>query len=176
MTTDHRKPAVAFVVLAFAAAALVGVQQADAQAGRFLAAVVGSDAHGRGEIAATSRARSPQETSLGPAFTALAWAAEPPGGSSRTEEDEQVSRTQQRPPVPEPVARVKQAKASEPASPEPDVRGQISQDVESARRSRGRDHEPGERGADRRQRRAAEQAAVPEERGSRHDRHGDGDD
>lgn len=44
MSTDHRKPVVAFVCLAFIAAALVGVQRADAQAGRFLEAFVGSGA------------------------------------------------------------------------------------------------------------------------------------
>lgn len=44
MSTDHRKPVVAFVCLAFIAAALVGVQRANAQAGRFLEAFVGSGA------------------------------------------------------------------------------------------------------------------------------------
>lgn len=39
MSADHRKPVVAFIVLAFIAAALVGIQRADAQAGRFLALV-----------------------------------------------------------------------------------------------------------------------------------------
>lgn len=39
MSADHRKPVVAFVVLAFIAAALVGIQRADAQTGRFLALV-----------------------------------------------------------------------------------------------------------------------------------------
>jgi hypothetical protein len=38
---DHRKPVAAFVVLAFIAAALVGMQRADAHGGRFLASAVG---------------------------------------------------------------------------------------------------------------------------------------
>ena len=50
MSADHRKPVVAFVVLAFLAAALVGVQRADAQAGRFLAAALGSDLHAHGQV------------------------------------------------------------------------------------------------------------------------------
>lgn len=53
MSTDHRKPVVAFVVLAFIAAALVGIQRADAMNGRFFAAFVGStgQAHGQSLLA-----------------------------------------------------------------------------------------------------------------------------
>jgi hypothetical protein len=41
MSAEHRRPAVAFVVLAIVAAAVVGIQRADAQGGRLLAAVIG---------------------------------------------------------------------------------------------------------------------------------------
>jgi hypothetical protein len=41
VSADHRKPVVAFVVLACLAAALVGVQRADARSGQFFASLVG---------------------------------------------------------------------------------------------------------------------------------------
>ena len=41
MSADHRKPVVAFIVLAVLAAALVGFQRADARTGQFLASLVG---------------------------------------------------------------------------------------------------------------------------------------
>lgn len=46
MSADHRKPVVAFIVLAFIAAALVGIQRADAETGRFLALVT----HGKAVV------------------------------------------------------------------------------------------------------------------------------
>jgi hypothetical protein len=42
VSTDHRKPVVAFVVLAFLAAAVVGIHRADADGARFLASVLGA--------------------------------------------------------------------------------------------------------------------------------------
>lgn len=42
MSADHRKPVVAFIVLAVLAAALVGFQRADARSGQFLASLVGT--------------------------------------------------------------------------------------------------------------------------------------
>lgn len=49
MSADHRKPVVAFIVLAFIAAALVGIQRADAETGRFLALVI----HGKAVVHGT---------------------------------------------------------------------------------------------------------------------------
>lgn len=42
MSAEHRRPAAAFVVLAIVAAAVVGIQRAEAQGGRLLAAVIGA--------------------------------------------------------------------------------------------------------------------------------------
>jgi hypothetical protein len=42
MSAEHRRPAAAFVVLALVAAAVVGIQRAEAQGGRLLAAVIGA--------------------------------------------------------------------------------------------------------------------------------------
>jgi hypothetical protein len=50
MSADHRKPAVAFIVLAFIAAALVGIQRADAETGRFLALGTRGDAVVHGAV------------------------------------------------------------------------------------------------------------------------------
>ena len=73
MSADHRKPLVAFVVLAFAAAAIVGIQRAEAQAGRFLAAVVGTSVRVQGtltsDIAPVDAAI--RAAGLGPAFSSL---------------------------------------------------------------------------------------------------------
>lgn len=76
--SDHRKPVLAFVVLALAATVLVGAQHARAQHSRFLAAViaVGGQATSiqglipapSGETEAAARARVAR---LGPAFEAL---------------------------------------------------------------------------------------------------------
>jgi hypothetical protein len=164
MSTDHRKPAVAFVALAFAAAALVGVHQADAQAGRFLAAVVGSEAHARGQVAALPEAGSQEHASLGPAFSAFVTG--PSEDLSRTgDADDQVSRTQDRPPVPEHSASAKRDEATDSSS-----LGSTEQDRSqegSSRRARDIGRQPGHRGVDRRRDRAAEHAAAHEERGSR---------
>lgn len=77
MSTDHRKPVVAFVCLAFIAAALVGVQRAHAQAGRFLEAFVGSGARVHSATTRlTGDARrlegSRRLAGLGPGFEVLA--------------------------------------------------------------------------------------------------------
>ena len=73
MSADHRKPVVAFVVLAFAAAAIVGIQRADAQAGRFLAAVIGTSVRVQGAL--TLDAPPPGEagraSAFGPALRSL---------------------------------------------------------------------------------------------------------
>jgi hypothetical protein len=171
MSTDHRKPAVAFVALAFAAAGLVGVQQADAQGGRFMAGIVGSDAQVRGEIAAQSRARSPQQTALGQAFVAFSRPAAQSVEPSRTVDlSGQVSRTQDRPPVSEtPVQREPVAESSTDST----GRGGTSRDEQPSRRAREGRREPAQRGADRRSNRAAEHAAAREKAGSRRGRAGD---
>lgn len=72
MSADHRKPVVAFIVLAFLAAALVGVQRADAQAGRFLAGVLGSEVHAQGQVPLIAAARGPAPGSLPDSFTLVA--------------------------------------------------------------------------------------------------------
>lgn len=74
MSADHRKPFLAFVVLAFIATALVGVQRADAQPGRFLAAVVSTTVRVQGTLPASEvplDAARHRLASLGPAFAAL---------------------------------------------------------------------------------------------------------
>lgn len=73
MSADHRKPLVAFVVLAFAAAAIVGIQRAEAHAGRFVAAVVGTSVRVQGTLTTDV---APVEAAiraagLGPAFSSL---------------------------------------------------------------------------------------------------------
>lgn len=83
MSADHRKPVVAFVLLALAATALVGVQRAEGHVGRLLDAVisVGGQAeavHGLIEPTSTdalevARARV---ATLGPAFLALTGGAD----------------------------------------------------------------------------------------------------
>lgn len=50
MSAEHRRPTVAFVVLALVAAAVVGVQRADAQGGRLLAAVIGAGVSVQGTL------------------------------------------------------------------------------------------------------------------------------
>ncbi len=74
MSADHRKPVVAFVVLAFIAAAIVGVQRADAHNGRFFAAFVGGTGQSHGSLLvaeAPAAAGRGQKRALGAAFTAL---------------------------------------------------------------------------------------------------------
>ena len=90
MSTDHRKPVVAFVCLAFIAAALIGVQRADAQAGRFLEAFVGSGArvHSATTLLTGDARRleaSRRLTGLGPGFEVLADLS-PGADPARTEE------------------------------------------------------------------------------------------
>lgn len=53
MSTEHRRPAVAFAILAIVAAAVVGVQRAEAQGGRLLAAVVGAGVSVQGTLPRT---------------------------------------------------------------------------------------------------------------------------
>lgn len=76
MSADHRKPVLAFVVLALVAAGVVGVQRADAQGGRLLAGVVGSSVHVEGTLpASVDLAEAPgraRVAALGPVFTSLA--------------------------------------------------------------------------------------------------------
>jgi hypothetical protein len=69
MSADHRKPVVAFVVLAFLAAALVGVQRADAQAGRLMAAVLGGDVHEQSQVHAVETFGRPAPSGLPESIT-----------------------------------------------------------------------------------------------------------
>jgi len=90
MSTDHRKPVVAFVCLAFIAAALIGVQRADAQAGRFLEAFVGSGARVHSDTTLlTGEARSLEGSKrmagLGPGFEVLADLSPGAADPARTE-------------------------------------------------------------------------------------------
>lgn len=75
MSAQHRKPFVAFVVLALAVVALIGAQHADAQPGRLLVAGIGAQVEVRGQLPAPAdppRAASSRVVALGPAFAALA--------------------------------------------------------------------------------------------------------
>lgn len=74
MSAEHRKPVMAFVLLAFVAAALVGVHRADAQGGRFIAAVIGSTVSVHGTLPTFSTeldAVAEDAEALGPVFAAL---------------------------------------------------------------------------------------------------------
>jgi len=72
VSTDHRKPVMAFVVLALMAACLVGVQRAEAQSGRLLAAAVGLSVRAQGSLpdplGSLADAAQEQVTTLGPLF------------------------------------------------------------------------------------------------------------
>lgn len=72
VSAEHRKPIVAFVLLAFAAATLIGIQSADAQGGRLMAAVIGGTARVHGSLPFPAY-EPPSETvaDLGPVFEAL---------------------------------------------------------------------------------------------------------
>ena len=59
MSAEHRKPIVAFVVLALAAVALVGVQRAEAQHGVLLAAGIGVEVRAQGELPPEPAAPAP---------------------------------------------------------------------------------------------------------------------
>lgn len=74
MSADHRRPVVAFVVLALAAAAIVGLQRAEAHAGRFLAGAIGGEVRVHGTLALPDEVAvvaSPVRSALGPAFASL---------------------------------------------------------------------------------------------------------
>ncbi len=79
MSTDHRKPLVAFVLLALAAAVLVGVGRAHADAGRLFEAAGGRTVHVRGvvPVPGASSSGGAEASGLGPAFDALAANEEP---------------------------------------------------------------------------------------------------
>lgn len=73
MSAEHRKPLAAFVLLAFVAALVVGVQRADAETG-FLASVMGSTTRVQGvlpELSAASSLSEGELRRLGPAFGAV---------------------------------------------------------------------------------------------------------
>ena len=75
MSAQHRKPFVAFVVLALAVVVLIGAQRAEAQHGRILATGIGADVEVRGQLpvsADTPRAASLRVVAPGPAFATLA--------------------------------------------------------------------------------------------------------
>jgi hypothetical protein len=75
VSAQHRKPVVAFVLLACLAVAIVGIRAAEASRGVFLAAAVGAVSQVQGTIPEPSEAdrRSAAErvAALGPAFAAL---------------------------------------------------------------------------------------------------------
>lgn len=75
MSTDHRKPVVAFVMLALAAALVVGVQHAEAQGGRLLAAAAGAGVHVQGTVVSPTETISARGydrlAELGPAFLSV---------------------------------------------------------------------------------------------------------
>src|SRR5512139_1433311 len=76
MSADHRKPVVAFVVLAFVAATIVCVQRADAQSARFFAAFVGGAGEIHGSVPAPGAflgSDESREATIGSAFEAIAW-------------------------------------------------------------------------------------------------------
>lgn len=74
MSAQHRKPFVAFVLLAFVAFGLVGLQHADAENGRLLAAPLGAAAHVRGMLEVDDEDAQAEAAdrvaALGPAFVA----------------------------------------------------------------------------------------------------------
>lgn len=75
MSADHRKPVVAFVVLAFLAAAIVCVQRADAQSARFFAAFVGGAGEIHGSVPAPGAflgSDQARQGTMGPVFEATA--------------------------------------------------------------------------------------------------------
>ena len=75
MSADHRKPALAFVVLALVAATIVCVQRADAQTARFFAAFVGGAVEIHGSVPAPATfvgSDGARPGTIGSAFEALA--------------------------------------------------------------------------------------------------------
>lgn len=84
MSADHRKPVVAFVVLAFLAAALVGIQRADARGAQFVASILGVTGrvqgtlpHGSGWTVPSDNTAVAQRWIASIAHSASAVAAEP---------------------------------------------------------------------------------------------------
>jgi hypothetical protein len=75
VSAQHRKPVVAFVLLACLAVAIVGVRAAEGSKGRFIAAPVGvaAEVHGTipGQSEADRRSAAERVEALGPAFAAL---------------------------------------------------------------------------------------------------------
>lgn len=74
MSAEHRKPVLAFVLLAFAAATLIGIQSADARGGRLMAAVIGGTVRVHGSLPLVSSEpfeASEEVADLGPVFEAL---------------------------------------------------------------------------------------------------------
>ena len=75
MSAQHRKPVVAFVLLACMAGAIVGVRAAEGSKGRLIAAPVGvaAEVHGTipGQSEADRRSAAERVEALGPAFAAL---------------------------------------------------------------------------------------------------------
>jgi hypothetical protein len=88
VSADHRKPVVAFVMLALAAALVVGIQQAEAMDGRFLAAAVGTDARVQGTVPPADERpdgrASEHLDALGPAFRSLRGATGHTGAGTGT--------------------------------------------------------------------------------------------
>jgi hypothetical protein len=82
VSAEHRKPVMAFVLLAVAAIGVVGLQRADAQPGRFLAAAVGVHAQAQGTLHLSSPALThvarEHAAAMGPLFEVLVTA--PHGG------------------------------------------------------------------------------------------------
>lgn len=89
MSAEHRRPVVAFVMLAFVTVAVIGIQRAEAQAGRFVAAMVGATVQVQGTLPAASdasrEATLERAAELGPAFAAVAGASLPRLGSESAE-------------------------------------------------------------------------------------------
>ncbi len=75
VSTQHRKPVLAFVVLALAAVLVIGAQQADARGGRLLAGTTGAGVHVQGTLSTpepTLDARESQRLAdLAPAFVSV---------------------------------------------------------------------------------------------------------
>lgn len=90
MSAEHRKPIAAFVVLVFVAAAVVGIQRAEAQGGRLLAAVIGTTVRVQGTLALSETVPAlsvRRVAALGPASTQVTTLL----GASAGSEDSEVS-------------------------------------------------------------------------------------
>lgn len=161
MSADHRKPVAAFVVLAFFAAALVGVHRADAQAGRFLAAVVGSEVRAQGAVAGAPGSGGDRRgvSDIGPTFPTLSGGPSaddaPPDGLSWPKRSDRVSRDGARDGLPGRGVDVADEQRTRPASSTKDLhrpaRKAPRRASETPAASRGADG-PGMRRHDRRSR------------------------